>query len=187
MHAPEPPLATEEAGSAAAEADSAIQARARALSSPLRMRILRLCLHEPRTNKELADELGVNPGSLLHHVRSLAANGFLEAVEPRKGARGAREVPYRATGLSWGARVSGVGPMLIETFLQEVDGLPPEDLTIRRLGLKLSDAHRRELLDRIDAVLDEFAKRESDPHGRPISLLVAEHPDLPRSARTTPR
>ena len=75
------------------EDDAALQAKARALASPLRLRILRLCLHEARTNRELAEELGINPGTLLHHVRSLTTNGFLVAEEPRKGARGAREVP----------------------------------------------------------------------------------------------
>lgn len=164
-----------------------MQARARALSSPLRMRILRLCLHEARTNKELAVELEVNPGTLLHHIRSLEANGFLVAEEPRKGARGAREVPYRATGLSWGSGGPGVGPMLVETFLQEIDGLAPEELTISRLGLKLSESGRRELLDRVGELLQEFAERESDPDGRPISILFAEHPDLPRAERSRPR
>ena len=80
------------------DADDAEQERrARALASPLRMRILRLCLHESRTNKELADELGINPGTLLHHVRTLLDTGFLSAEPPRRGPRGAREVPYLAT------------------------------------------------------------------------------------------
>jgi DNA-binding transcriptional ArsR family regulator len=82
--------------------DEDIQARARALSSPLRLRILRLCLHKARTNKEIAGILKVNPATALHHVRTLLATGFLRAEEPRTGNRGAREIPYRATGLSWG-------------------------------------------------------------------------------------
>ncbi len=157
--------------------------RARALASPLRLRILRLCLHEARTNKELADDLGVNPGTLLHHVRSLEANGFLRADEPRRGARGAKEVPYRATGLSWGTSLPSAAPLLIETFLQEIDGLPPEDLEITRLGLKLSPADLKTMRRRFHDLFQEYAARESDPDGEAISLLFVAHSDMPESQR----
>lgn len=171
------------------EDDASLQAKARALASPLRMRILRLCLHESRTNRELAEELGMNPGTLLHHVRSLVDNGFLAAEPARRGARGAREVPYRATGLSW--RTGGLGaqkgPILLETFLQEIEGLPPEDLQITRLGLKLNPARRQEMLDRFYTLFHEYAEADSDPDGEPLSLMFVEHPDLPRDRRTTPR
>ena len=111
------------------DADEAEQARrARALASPLRMRILRLCLHESRTNKELAEELAVNPGSLRHRVRSLVATGFLVAEEPRAGARGAREIPYRAIGRSWRSGGEALGPMLGGTVLQEIERLAPEEV-----------------------------------------------------------
>ena len=80
--------------------DAEARAAARALSSPLRMRALRLCRFDARTNKELADLLEVNPGTMLHHVRTLVDTGFLEAQPERAGAQGAREVPYLATGRS---------------------------------------------------------------------------------------
>jgi DNA-binding transcriptional ArsR family regulator len=163
--------------------DAELQARGRALASPLRMRILRLCLHEARTNKELADELGVNAGTLLHHVRSLVSNDFLRAEEPRRGTRGAREVPYRATRASWRTPSPGIGPLLVETFLQEIEGLPPDEVNASRLGLKLSPERREEMLERFDALLQEYAALESDPDGVPISLFFAEHPDLPRRER----
>ncbi|HKS00236.1 MAG TPA: ArsR family transcriptional regulator, partial [Arthrobacter sp.] len=41
--------------------DADLVAKGRALSSPLRLRILRLCLHQSRTNKEIAELLGLNP------------------------------------------------------------------------------------------------------------------------------
>jgi Mn-dependent DtxR family transcriptional regulator len=151
------------------------------------MRILRLCLHEAKTNRELAEELGINPGTMLHHVRSLTTNGFLEAQEPRKGTRGAREVPYRATGLSWRAGDERISPVLIETFLQEIEGLPPEAIQVSRLGLKLNEKNKWELLERFQALLQEYVDRDPDPDGEPISLLFVEHPDLPRDQRITPR
>ena len=62
--------------------DEAIAARARALSSAVRWRVLRACLDEALTNKELADRLGVNPGSMLHHVRTLVATTAPIVVAP---------------------------------------------------------------------------------------------------------
>ncbi len=80
---------------------------ARALSSPLRLRVLRLCRFDARTNAELAKLVGVNPATMLHHVRTLVRTGLLAAEPERTGTRGAREVPYRATGQSWNAKVPG--------------------------------------------------------------------------------
>jgi DNA-binding transcriptional ArsR family regulator len=157
--------------------DEVLQARARALSSPLRLRILRLCLHQARTNRELADELGMNPGTTLHHVRSLVDTGMLRAEEPRRGRRGAREVPYRATGLSWRTPVPRGSQLLLDTFLMEIEGLDPEQLITTRLGVKLTPANREELLERLQALFEEYAAREPDPDGTPISLFFAEHPD----------
>src|ERR1044072_5740725 len=79
---------------------------ARALANPLRLRILRLCLDEALTNKQVADALDRDPGSTLHHARVLGDTGFREATEVREGAKGAREKPYRATGKSWQLSVS---------------------------------------------------------------------------------
>lgn len=83
--------------------------RARALGAPVRLRILRACLEESYTNKDLAEMMGLNPGSMLHHVRTLVDAGFLAPEEPRRGLRNAVEIPYRATELvwSWGGMTVG--------------------------------------------------------------------------------
>src|SRR5258707_8984566 len=103
----------------------ATEEEARALASSLRLRILRLCLDRALTNKEIAARLDANPATTLHHVRKLVATGFLAPQEERRGARGAREVPYLATGKSWtmDVRESGVrghGTAMIEAFLDEI-------------------------------------------------------------------
>lgn len=159
------------------------QARARALSSPLRLRILRLCGFEPRTNKELADLLDVNPGTMLHHVRTLTQTGFLEADPPRSGTQGAREVPYRATGLSWRSPMPGKSVIVVETFLRGIEGLPPEDVDVAWLGMKLNAASRRELEGRLHGLLEEFKERPHDPDGEPYSLFTALHPEPERPRR----
>ncbi len=64
--------------------DEQVQARARALSSPLRLRILRLCLHESRTNKEIADILHLSEKTVENHrsnaMRKLGMRDRVELV-----------------------------------------------------------------------------------------------------------
>ena len=64
---------------------------ARALASTLRLRIMRICLGAGSTNKEIAQILGRNPASILHHVRTLVRTGFLEQLQERPVAGGGRE------------------------------------------------------------------------------------------------
>ncbi|XAS66310.1 helix-turn-helix domain-containing protein [Micrococcaceae bacterium Sec5.7] len=157
------------------EAD--LLAKGRALSSPLRLRILRLCLHQSRTNKEIAELLGINPASSLHHVRTLVRTGFLLAQERRKGKRGAAEVPYIASRNSWSTHVDNVSPVLIETFLQETRDLSPEDIEVWRLGVKFNAARREEMLGKIRAVLEEYMALPADDDGEATSLMIAHHKD----------
>ena len=109
-------------------------AEARALASGLRLRILRMCLDEPLTNREIAEALGKNPATVLHHVRTLADTGFLEAQEVRRGRRGAREIPYLATGKSWWVQTPAAAGRLLEAFLSEIASVPPEQRVSPRNG-----------------------------------------------------
>lgn len=73
----------------------------KAVASPLRLRILRLCRDREWTNKELADRLDRDPATILHHLRLLLAAGLIEATPVRQGRSGAYEKPYRSTNRSW--------------------------------------------------------------------------------------
>ncbi len=161
---------------------------AKALASSLRLQILRLALHEPRTNKELATALGRNPASVLHHVRTLVDTGFLIEQPVRRGVRGAREVPYLSSAKSWyldsearalpPAPGRGVGhDLLLQTFLEEIRRADPTRTRTARLGFRLSARDREEVLDRLQALLEDLASRPSDPEGEPWGLFFATHPE----------
>lgn len=155
-------------------------AERKALASVLRLKILRMCLYEALTNREIATNLGNNPASTLHHVRTLVLNGFLVAEPARRGTRGAREVPYRATKKSWRLRYpdgDGRSMLMLRAFLDEIDGMASDDLQASRLGLALSPDRLREFNDRLRALLDEFAGREMDPEGKRFSVFLAIHPE----------
>ncbi|HEX5534114.1 MAG TPA: winged helix-turn-helix domain-containing protein [Actinomycetales bacterium] len=163
------------------EADDA---EAKALASGLRLQILRLTLREALTNKEIAARLGRNPASVLHHVRTLLATGFLVAEGERRGTRGAREVPYRATGKSWYMSTPVGSGALVDAFIAEASRVPAEQIESWRLGLRVNAEHREELERRLGAVLEEFAGRDPDPDGEDVSVFVALHPEPTRSRRS---
>ncbi len=154
---------------------------ARALASALRMRILRACLSEPRTNKEIATVLGRDPATTLHHVRLLTRTGFLEAQPERRGARGAKEIPYLATRKSWTVKTPAMGKVLLESFLQEVALVPAEKLDTARLGVKLNEVNREKLNTMLNDVLQALERMPEDDDGEPWSIFLALHPDPNRS------
>jgi DNA-binding transcriptional ArsR family regulator len=160
------------------ERRQATDEEARALASSLRLRILRICLHEPRTNKEIAQILGRDPASVLHHTRTLVRTGFLAAQPERRGARGAREIPYLATRKSW--HISGDqngSATMLDTFLEEVQLVSTDQMDAARMGLRLSAASMAEFRQRMFELLDEFRQRPDDPDAPAWSVFYAMHPD----------
>lgn len=160
-------------------------AERRALASGLRLRIIRLTVDEPLTNREIAERLGRNPATTLHHVRTLVDAGFLVAEPVRRGTRGSREIPYRATLLSWsldfGDDGGGQSAVMLETFLEEVRAAGVEHLRAARLGLRLRPEEFDEFEQRLQDLLDEYAARPPADGGRPWSIFVGLHPDPGRT------
>jgi len=150
----------------------------RALGHPLRLRILRLTLDRPLTNKQLAERLGRDPGTVLHHVRTLLRHDFLVADEPRSGRRGSTERPYRATGRSWQLRLlpsPSHSVSVIDAVREEIlEGGPDASLSTLRLGVRLSVEDIAELRRRVSALGDEFAARGS-ADGEPVGILAVVH------------
>ena len=111
----------------------ATQQEMRALASPIRLRIMRLVLDQSLTNKEIADLLRLAPANTLHHVRTLVDAGFLVAEPVRRGSRGSRERPYRATRLSWSIDTADADPSglvkraSLQAFLAEIEDIPAVD------------------------------------------------------------
>jgi DNA-binding transcriptional ArsR family regulator len=160
----------------------------RALASPIRLRIMRLTLDQPLTNKQIADLLKLAPANTLHHVRTLVDAGFLAAEPIRRGTRGSRERPYRATRLSWKIDTSGVDPSglvkpaSLEAFLAEIAEIPPSTpFATTRLGLRLSPGRQADLLERLGSVLDEFETLPREPDGEAFAVFMAIYPRGPAS------
>ena len=150
----------------------------RALGHPLRWRILRLTLDTPLTNKQIAERLGRDPGTVLHHVRELVGSGFLAPDEIRSGKRGALERPYRATGKSWRLRLvpnAGATVSIMDAAREELlEAGPDAVLSTLRLGVRLNDRDLAELRASLNALGEQYAKR-NDPDGEAIGIVAVVH------------
>ncbi|RKT53347.1 ArsR/SmtB family transcription factor [Saccharothrix australiensis] len=154
----------------------ASEAEAAALSSAVRLRIIRLTHGRALTNQEIAARLGKDPATTLHHVRKLVATGFLEPQPARTGNRGAREIPYLSTGLSWkisGGQRQETREAVLEAFLAEVAEVPPGRLSQSRLVVRVDPA---ELKRRLRSLLDELEAEPDDPAGERVAIYLATYP-----------
>jgi len=154
---------------------------ARALAHPLRLRILRLCLDEPLTNRQLASALGENPATVLHHVRTLLTNGFLVEQPWRRGPRGSVEKPYLSTGKSWeldGGLDLGTAMSrraVFEAVSAEIgEGGPDSVVEGTRLAMRLRPDKLDELVRRIQELIEEYRGADT-PDGDPYAMLLVLH------------
>jgi predicted ArsR family transcriptional regulator len=150
----------------------------RALGHPLRWRILRLTLDAPLTNKQIAERLGRDPGTVLHHVRELVLTGFLAAEDVRSGKRGALERPYRATGKSWRLRLvpnAGATVSILDAAREELlEAGPDAALATLRLGVRLKPSDVAQLKAALSDLGDQYSKRD-DPDGDPVGIVAVVH------------
>jgi len=156
----------------------ATRAEARALAHPLRLRILRLCLDEALTNRELADRLEQQPATVLYHVRTLVRTGFLRRGPERRGRRGAREVPYRSTRKSWTLSfepdLAGHVAMIDAARAELVEAGPAAVFELVRLAVRLSPDRLGELGRGVQELVEQAAAAD-DPQGEAIGILIAVH------------
>jgi DNA-binding transcriptional ArsR family regulator len=132
----------------------------KALAHPLRLRILRLWADKELTNKQLADRLDSDPGTVHYHIRLVVEAGFLEPAPVRTGTSGALEKPFRAANRSWWldnplAQADAEAALApIEAFPAELQEAGPASVqTFSRFTLHLSE-DAEELDRRILATLD---------------------------------
>ena len=163
----------------AVERRDATDAEAKALASSIRIRILRLCLDEALSNREIAEATGLNPATSLHHVRMLADTGFLEPQEARRGKRGSREIPYLATGKGWFLNTGDMTTEMLEAFTAEFTAAPYEERTMGRMAAMLTEDEVEEFRARIDELFEEFRSRRKKDGATQWGLFIAMHPSDP--------
>lgn len=161
----------------------ATPAEVRALSHPLRLRILALCHAETLSNQELARRLHEQPATVLHHVRTLLRNGFLEACPEIPGPRGSTVRPYRATDKSFTIDVGGptetqgAKRAALDAAYAEMGALPGEALgPLVLFAMRATRERLEKLVEQLTQDMDEL-DRETEHSDEPVwNLLVATYP-----------
>ena len=158
-------------------------AEVRALSHPLRLRILALCHAEELSNQELARRLHERPATVLHHVRTLVANGFLEPGAELPGPRGSTVRPYRATDKSWTIDVGGPeetgGPKMaaLDAAVAEMRAHPTPELgPLFLFSLRASRSRLEKLVDALAEQLQAVDDETADTEEPVWNVLLATYP-----------
>ncbi|MFJ6378989.1 ArsR/SmtB family transcription factor [Kitasatospora sp. NPDC092039] len=136
-----------------------------ALAHPLRQRLLFALGGRPSTISRLAAQLGVNKGSVSHHLRVLCEAGLVQDAGTRR-VRGGTEKYYRRTTerlLVAEPQAEGTAALL-GAVAQELDRSPADHLLSLR-HLRLSPAKAARLAEALAALVDET---EEDPEGEPV-------------------
>jgi DNA-binding transcriptional ArsR family regulator len=173
---------------------------AKALSHPLRARILGILEERRASPRELSEELDAPLGNVSYHVRALLNLKLIKLVK-KTPRRGAIEHHYEATGaaarvpdVTWGkmpsiAKQAVVGAVLDETNRSvaeaaAVGGFDRSDAHITRTKLVLDDKGFKELseilakvLERADRIQEQSRKRLSasdheDEHQAALALML---------------
>jgi DNA-binding transcriptional ArsR family regulator len=156
----------------------ATRAEARALAHPLRLRILRLCLDEALTNRELADRVDQDPATVLYHVRTLLRTGFLRREAERRGRRGAREIPYRSTLKSWTLSfepdTTGTLAMIDATRSELVEAGADGVLELIRTALRLAPERLEALRRRVQGLIED-TMADDGSGDESVGILIAVH------------
>ncbi|MEI3611546.1 ArsR/SmtB family transcription factor [Pseudogracilibacillus sp. SO30301A] len=94
----------------------------KAISNPLRSRLIALLYEQPMTPKQAADLLGKNPGTVYYHIQQLVKHDILE-VDSVNTDKGIIEKYYRSKAIS---------------FINPEQEFPPEHVDRRMTNVYLS-------------------------------------------------
>ena len=155
----------------------------KAVNDPVRTRILGIIQNRPATAKQIADQLGVTPGAIGHHLHVLEAAGLAQVIARRiiRGiianyyTRTARifnfEFPpevrgERATTLDF---VTDLQNEISETLAEKGEAAIFSSSFPRvRLSPERVEAYRKRLAD----LIDEFIAERPDPTGQVYALFT---------------
>ncbi len=160
----------------------------KALSHPLRLRVLELLADGARTNEELAAALGEQSGKLYFHTKRLLDAGLI-ALDHTRQKGPITEKLYRAVARRFAAptpQKGGEKPPLEDLLTsalelyrgnwQETGGLPGQIEGGFHLVLALTPERQREFAARLTALFEDFRASGSDaPDARPVSLATLMH------------
>jgi Helix-turn-helix domain len=177
---------------------SALDTRlAKALSHPLRQRLLMAYTGRVLSPSQVAEELGASLGDVSYHTKQLLAHGCIELVEAVRGRGGVKHyyratVPYEVSDGEWRRLSPALRRRLVEPIAAaivddvvgaaESEALDADDVHVSRTPLALDDRGWEELSRLLETVVadalriqDESAERSRRGAKSASSALAILH------------
>ena len=156
----------------------------KAISEPVRSRILGIIQNQPATAKQLAERLGATPGAIGHHLHVLEEAGLAKVVA-RRLVRGIVASYYTRTARIFSFElpkdVKGVVSASLDIMdtarneLVEAQATFEEDpyQCISFPHVRLSVERARYYVQRLDALLEDLLHEQPDPDGKVYGVLMS--------------
>jgi DNA-binding transcriptional ArsR family regulator len=171
----------------------------KAISEPVRSRILGIIQNQPATAKQLATRLGITPGAIGHHLHVLEEAGLAKIVA-RRVVRGIVANYYTRTArifsYNFPKDVTGNRAASLEIMNTALDEMAEADATVQDnpyrsdsfAHIRLSPERARYYAERLDALVDDVLHERPDPDGNVYGIFVAMFmsPPYMQGPSTTP-
>jgi len=155
----------------------------KAVSEPVRSRILGIIQNQPATARQIADRLGATPGAIGHHLHVLEEAGLAQIVARRLVhgivanyyTRTARIFKYNLP-----EEVTGSVDASLEIMSKAHDEMTEAHATIKEdlyrcdgfPHIRLSPERARYYSERLQALIDDVLKEKPDPDGKVYGIFV---------------
>ena len=155
----------------------------KAISEPVRSRILGIIQNQPATAKQISDRLGATPGAIGHHLHVLEEAGLAQIVA-RRLVRGIVANYYTRTARIFKydlpEDVKGSISASLQIMDKARDKLAEAQATIKEdpyrcesfPHIRLSPERARFYAKRIEALVDDVLHEKPDPDGKVYGILV---------------
>lgn len=156
----------------------------KAISDPIRSRILGIIQNQPATAKQIADSLKASPGAIGHHLHVLEAAGLAQIVA-RRLVRGIVANYYTRTARIFTydlpREVAGDTSINLDIIakayeeLAEAEANTKEDVnqTAGFPHIRLSPERAKYYSERLQSLVDDVLSEAPDPKGKVYGILVS--------------
>ena len=156
----------------------------KAISDPIRSRILGIIQNQPATAKQIADRLGASPGAIGHHLHVLEAAGLAQVIA-RRLVRGIVANYYTRTARIFkyelSREVTGDTSINLDIMAKAYEELAEAEANIKEdvnqcagfPHVRLSPERVKYFSERLQALVDDVLSEASDPNGKVYGILVS--------------
>ena len=156
----------------------------KAISDPIRSRILGIIQNQPATAKQIADSLKASPGAIGHHLHVLEAAGLAQVVA-RRLIRGIVANYYTRTARIFTydlpRQVTGDTSINLDIIAKAYEELAEAEANMKEdvnqcagfPHVRLSPERVKYFSERLQSLVDDVLSEASDPNGKVYGILVS--------------